>query len=220
MRPRPHPLAALLSIALLCNTAVAEEEGPLSDRGKTALGLPLPSSGSKGISIWRVRSKTMWGFEMDFSHVSASRVSGPVRPPEVRDGVTYYPLDDRLRIGLRPTLTIKRFSPVRRTVAPFWYQTLYGNFSYLKFPQRDEPIQRGKINWSAGVGLGFGVAWFPWQRVSLSLRQGIALEFKQEDVGTAALSNSPRDEPTIVKVLDNTFSLLIPSMRLIALFHF
>ena len=109
---------------------------------------------------------------------------------------------------------------MHRTMAPFWYQTLYGNFSYLRFPQRDEPIQRGRINWSVGVGLGFGVAWFPWQRVSLSLRQGIALEFKRDDIGTAALPNSPEDEPATVKVLDNTFSLLIPSMRLLALFYF
>ena len=207
-------------MAILCGTAVAEEEDPLSDRGKTALGLPLPSIDSKGISIWRVRFKTMWGFEMNVSHVSASRVSGPVRPPEVRDGVTYNSPDDRLIIGLRPALTIKRFRSERRTVAPFWYQTFYGDFSYLKFPQRDDPIQRSKTHWSAGVGLGLGMAWFPWQHIGVSLRQGIAFEFKQNDIGTAALSNSPQDELTTVKVLDNTFSLLIPSMRLLALFYF
>lgn len=209
----------LVTAAIFCGTAVAEEKSPLSDRGKTALGLPLPSINYKGISIWRVRSKTMWGFEMDLSSVSASRVSGPRRPPEVRDGVTTYPPEDRVLLRLRPALTIKRFRSVRSEVAPFWYQTLYGNFSYSRF-SRDEPIQRGRISWSAGVGLGLGVAWFPWQRVSLSLRQGIALEFKQDDVGTVALYNSPQDEPTTIKVLDNTFSLLVPSMRLLALFYF
>ena len=213
-------LYVLVITAILCGAAVAEEESPLGDRGKTALGLPLPSIKGKGLSIWRVRSKTMWGFEMDVSSVSASRVSGPVRPPEVRDSVTYHPPEDRVRLQLRPALTIKRFRSIRSDVAPFWYQTLYGNFSYSRFPQRDEPIRRVRIHWSAGVRLGLGVAWFPWQRVGLSLRQGIALEFKRDDIGTAALSNSPQDEPTTVKVLDNTFSLLIPSMRLLALFYF
>ena len=72
-------------MAILCGTAVAEEEGPLSGRGKTALGLPLPSIDSKGISIWRIRSKTMWGFEMDVSRISTSRVIDPYRPEKLSE---------------------------------------------------------------------------------------------------------------------------------------
>ena len=151
----------------------------------------------------------MWGFEMDVSKISISRVADPYRP------------EDRTTIYLRPALTIKRFRPLRQNIAPFLYQTLSAKITYNKFTHIDDRLQRTSfLDWSAGMGIGLGVAWFPWQRVSLSLRQGISLEFKQDDIATAALSNSPQDEPTTVKVLDNTFSLLIPSMRLLALFYF
>ena len=116
------------------------------------------------------------------------------------------PKDDSIDIHLRPALTIKRFSPLRlkKDVVPFSYQTIYGIVSYWGAPSND------RLLWSAGVGLGLGVAWFPFQRVSLSLRQGIELEFDH------IYFDPPKPD------LDNTykFSLNVPPMQLLALFHF
>lgn len=199
MRPLSHQLVALLSLSLLCSTAVAKEETTLGARGKTAIGLPLLPSPDymRGISIWCVRHTTMLGLEMNVSTASTAQVKRNERN------------EDRSSIGINAALTIKRLRPLRWSLAPFLYQTLYGTVARSKSPAQYS------MQWSAGVGLGLGALWFPGQRVSLSLRQGLALELRNSKEESNFF-----DSPKAKLEEFSQFSIVVPSMRLVALFHF
>lgn len=161
-------IAILLSLFLLYGNAVAEPEATLSDRGKTALGVSLPSPG--GMSIWRVRPTTMWGFEMSFSTIEAAWQRYTDRNPETVTMV----------IGrLRPSIILKQFSPLRDDVAPFLYQTASASINRYSLSSYEDQ----SLRWSIGAGLGIGVAWFPFKRVSLWLRQGTYLQFSSVSEG-------------------------------------
>ena len=151
--------------------------------------------------VWRVRSPTtMLGLELDISGVSYARLTYPMRTGNDDTG-------NHGTILLSPAVVIKRFRPLRSGVAPFSYQTIYTDIRYAR---THIGSSEDRLDWSVGVGLGFGVAWFPWRRVSFSLRQGIELSYKY------ASNVPPKPE------LDHShrFSLGVPSMRLLALVHF
>lgn len=192
-----NSIAVLLSLFLFCGAAVGEEEAFLPNRGKTAIGMSLPSVDSKSVSIWRVGSKSMLGVEIGTFRFRSSRTSLPDTNRD-RNQV----------LIINPALTLKRFRPLNQNVAPFSYQTIYGFVDYKKKNSSDR-----SITWSAGVGLGLGVAWFPFQRVSLSLRQGIGLRFMHYTYDP--LPDSP-DPATNTSTLDFHAS----PMQLLALFHF
>ena len=124
---RTYSIAALLSLNLFCTVAVAKEQEALSGRGKTALGLSILSHEDAGVSIWRVQSTTMWGFEMDVSNV---------RVAQIRDNRSDRTITS---LSLSPALTIKRFRRLHGKVAQFSYQTIYGNVSYRDFTSRQPP---------------------------------------------------------------------------------
>lgn len=181
---------------------VAEEEAALSDHGKMALGVSLPLESAGGISIWRVRPTTMLGFEIGSSDVSFARRDYP-------DGT-----ENHTAFLLNPALTVKRFRPLRHDVAPFSYQTISATVVYLGRPYRDE------MYWYARVGMGFGVAWFPFKRVSLSIRQGVTLSFRHDYVNPPQSEYERDGVRTIPLNGAKTVHLSVHTMRLLALFHF
>lgn len=192
-------IAVLLTLFLLCDNAVAESEAALSDRGKTALGISLPSP-QAGISIWRFRPATMWGFEMRLSTIETAWQRYTDRNPETVEMV----------VGrLRPSIILKQPSPLRDDVAPFFYQTASASIDYFNLSSYEGADRR----WSVGAGLGIGVAWFPFKRVSLWLRQGAELEFRS--VSTGGPPNSTDDFEG-----EKRLSLSFRSMRLYALVQF
>ncbi len=179
-----HALTTLLALAACCSAVIAEDRDILMGRGSLAIGLPLPSHKGKGVSIWLVRSKTMVGLEID-GYSDKTRVSW------------FDSSEDRDAYLFRSTLTIKRFRSLQHDVAPFWYQAISTELAAIKFGGSLEHFKR------ATAGVGFGMAWFPWQRTSLSLRQGV--EF--------AVERSPGPK-------SSSSTHLNLSMRLLALFHF
>ena len=192
-------VAILLVLFLLCDNAVAESEAALSDRGKTALGVSLPSPGTS-ISIWRVRPTTMWGFEMGFATIEAAWQRYTDRDPEMVEMV----------VGrIRPSITLKQFSPLRGDVAPFLYQTASASINFYSLSSYEDQTLR----WSVGSGFGIGVAWFPSKRVSLWLRQGTELQFRS--VSEGGPPNATDDFEG-----EKRLSLSFPSMRLYALVQF
>lgn len=187
-----------LSIVLLCIPALAEEKISLQERGKNAIGVPLPSA-RYGINIWRVGEKTMFGVEIETLRLSNSRTSSNDKR------IKNY---EKTGINISSALTLKRFRPMRWDLSPFSYQTLYGELRYA-----NENTKGEFTTWSVGAGLGLGVAWFPFKRVSLSLRQGFALKLKRR-----GLAPSPSAEPH--SNYYNTIDFMASPMRLLALFHF
>ncbi len=154
-----RPLTVLLSLALLASNVVAEDDVTLANHGKSALGLSVLSPKQAGISLWRVRAKTMWGFEMDLAEVSTVRQIGNLTK-------------DYLNIRFRPAFTIKRFGSLKRKTVPFSFQTIYASIFHSSY---DAFASFGSQ--SAGIIVGIGVLWLPLKDVSLSFRQGIALAY-------------------------------------------
>jgi hypothetical protein len=191
--------ATSLAIVLLCIPALAEEKISLQDRGKNAIGIPLPSDGFS-INIWRVGEKTMFGVEVEALGLSNTRRN--FNDESVKDS-------ENTGINITSALTLKRFRPMRWELSPFSYQTLYGDIRYANISAKGK-----STTWIAGAGLGLGVVWFPFKRVSLSLRQGFALEIKRNRVDPDPFF-SPESHSNA-----NTFAFTAPPMRLLALFHF
>lgn len=192
-------IAILLALFLLCDNAVAESEAALSDRGKTALGVSLPSPGAS-ISIWRVRPTTMWGFEMGFATVEAAWQRYTDRDPEMVEMV----------VGrISPSITLKQFSPMRDDVTPLLYQTASASVNHFSLSSYEDE----DLRWSIGAGLGIGVAWFPSKRISLWLRQGAELQFRSESRGGPPNSTDDFEG-------EKRLSLSFRSMRLYALVQF
>lgn len=197
MRHGTYPtVAILLALFLPYDNAVAESEAALSDRGKTALGVSLPSPGAS-ISIWRVRPTTIWGFEMGLAAVEAAWQRYTDRNSEMVVG------------RIRPSITLKQLSPLRDDIAPFLYQTVSARIDRFSLSSREDQDMR----WSVGAGLGIGVAWFPFKRVSLWLRQGAELKF--ESVSKGGPPNATSDFEG-----EKRLSLSFRSMRLYALVQF
>jgi len=152
-------MIALLCVVLLYATALAEEE--VSDRGKTALGVSLPSP-QKGISVWRVSPNAIWGLEVDYSLAERAW-----RQSTDNSTLTI--------VSVRPSLVFKQLRPMRRDVAPFLYQAIYTGIHYMKTSP-----EAGDTNWDVGATLGVGAMWFPVKQVSLVVRQGVTLEFQEQ----------------------------------------
>ena len=190
-------IATSLSILLLCIPVLAEEKISLRDRGQNAIGVPLPSA-EFGINIWRVGEKTMFGVEIETLGLSNSRISFNDKS-----------IEDHANTGINigSALTLKRFRPMRWELSPFSYQTLYGDIRYANVSTKGE-----STTWSVGAGLGLGVAWFPFKRVSLSLRQGFAFELRRHRLDSSR-SSEPHSNT-------NTLALMASPMRLLALLHF
>ena len=170
MRLLTSPPCRLGAVALLVATGAAAHpspQGPLAERGTWALGFALPSSEGSSFSLWRVRSpETALGLEGSFSWAQSDHeLDGGPRKRDQRY--------NSLNLQLRPTF--KRYRPLRHRVAPYFYgQALAG------FTDKDEEYWYDPTTGSMvelGVGLGLGVDWFPFQRVSIGGRTGLSLRF-------------------------------------------
>lgn len=177
---RPFRLGA---IALLTGAAGAAADslpqGPLAERGTWALGFDLPykevivyptgsgSTSGSGFSLWKIRSpETALGLEGAFSWAQSDRELDA--GPRKRD--RYHSLS----LQLRPTF--KRYRPLRHQVAPYFYGQALGGFT-----DKDEEYWYLDTTIGSmvelGVGLGLGVDWFPFKRVSIGGRTGLSLRY-------------------------------------------
>ena len=165
----------LIGIVLLISTAAADQD-PLADRGNWALGMALPSSSGLDLSLWKVRSPvTALGLEIDVSSYYSEHTSDDLENLDRNDSQSQY---RSLRLQLRPT--IKHYRPMRDRVAPFVFYQAHAGFS--GFWDRQEEIdsrmtQRTSSYGDLGIALGLGVAWFPFQRISLSGQTGLDLSY-------------------------------------------
>ena len=152
-------LTTLLAPALLSGPTVAEEEEQIADKARIAIGFSVLSNEGTGMSLWRVRSKSMIGFGLNFY---------------LRDTKAIYETEtkSRLSVSVRPSFTIKQIHSQHK-IASFSYQRLS---AYI---DRDSQRRGADRTWYAEVEIGIGFSWQPLEKVSLSLGQGLALGYRQ-----------------------------------------
>ncbi len=167
---------SLLSMILLTGT-VAWAEGPLADRGGWALGVPLPSSSERSISLWKVRSPvTALGLEIGLSsHYGESTIDDL----ENLDREDLRIRDRSLRMQLLPA--IKHYRPLHEEVAPFVIYKVHTRFAIWDRGFGSEFVKRRtRTEGDLGLSVGLGTEWFPFQRISLSGQTGLDLSYRYE----------------------------------------
>lgn len=209
MRLLTYRLFRPVAVALLAGATGAAADspprGPLAERGTWALGFDLRSEGS-GFSVWKVQSPdTALGVKGSLSWALDDR--------DLED-----PWSDRqshrLRLELRPTL--KRYRAQRNRVAPYLYYQGLAGFSGHRSEHGDREASSSMVN--LGVGLGLGVDWFPFQRVSIGGRTGMNLSYRFGEL-TGSVTRSP-GEVERVPSTDRTLSLRTLRTDLTALVYF
>ena len=152
-------LTTLLVPALLSGPAVAEEEGQIADKARIAIGFSVLSNEATGMSLWRIRSKSMIGFGVNL-YLSSTKA---IYETETKS---------RLSVRVRPSFTIKQIRS-RHKIASFSYQRLS---AYIN---RDSQRRGEDRTWYAEAEIGIGFSWRPSEKASLSLGQGLALGYRQ-----------------------------------------
>ncbi len=167
---------SLLSLILLTGAA-ASAEGPLADRGGWALGVPLPSSSERSISLWKVRSPvTAFGLEIGLSSLYRESTIHDLDNLDRDDIRIPY---RSLSLQLRPA--IKHFRPLHNEVAPFViYKAHAGIAIWDRGFGSDSVKQRTRTERDLGLAVGLGADWFPFQRISLSGQTGLDLSYRYE----------------------------------------
>ena len=108
MRMGTRTLTTLLALTLLSGPAVAQEQ--TADKAKIAIGFSVLSDEGAGMSLWRVRSRSMIGFGLD---VNLDRSS-----------ISYENSQEDIHlIIVRPAFTAKQIHS-RSEIALFSYQTI------------------------------------------------------------------------------------------------
>ena len=127
-----------------------------------ALALDLPK---EGVSFWRLHEKTAWGLELEYEQRWIQDDTDPVR--------LWSQFDERC-LGL--AVVLQRSQPFRSDLAPFWFARLDG-FHDMADPPPDDRARRGSslTEWETGIALGVGIAWKPFERVAVWVRQGLHL---------------------------------------------
>ena len=169
---------SLLAVILLTGAA-ASAEGPLADRGGWALGVPLPSSSERSISLWNVRSPvTALGLETGFSSYSGEYDSDDLEDLDRGDTRSR---SRSLRLELRPAIKLYRL--LHDQIAPFVFLKAHAGFVFWdsRF-DRDSVRQstRNDRDHDLGSAVGLGTEWFPFQRISLSGQTGLELNYRYE----------------------------------------
>ena len=165
----------LIGIVLLISTAAADQD-PLADRGNWALGVALPSSSGLDLSLWQVHSPvTALGLEIDFSLYYSERTYDDLENLDRNDTQSQY---RSLWLQLRPT--VKHYRPLHDQVAPFVFYQVHADFSVWDRQEEtgSRMTQSTRSNSDLGIALGLGVAWFPFQRISLSGQTGLDLSYR------------------------------------------
>ena len=165
----------LIGIVLLISIAAADQD-PLADRGNWALGVALPPSSGLDLSLWKVHSPvTALGLEIGFSSYYSDRTYDDLENLDRNDSQSQY---RSLRLQLRPT--VKQYRPMHDRVAPFVFYQVHADFSVWDRQEETGPrmTQSTRSNSDLGIALGLGVAWFPFQRISLSGQTGLDLSYR------------------------------------------
>ena len=181
----------VLLLALPLPLVADDRQAPSS---QAALGLSVLD---RGISLWRIRSKTMWGLELDELEATRARLLFNVGSTSKDHTVRF-----------RSALTRKRLASPDK-VTRFSYQTGYTRLFYNRF-DNDDVI----YFWSAGVEMGVGALWRPLKTVSVSLRQGLAVEYQYRERDWATRPEDGRVNTT------KRLLLRMPSPRLLVLINF
>ena len=153
-------LFVVLVLAFLVSTAHAGEE-PMAARTRAAIGLaPL----ERGLSLWLVRPKTMAGLELDRFEWSKDRVFEWSEPYPGREHIESF--------HFRVSLAVQRTF----TKGPM-FQFGYLRINHISYQAQAEASTNG-----GGTGFegGWGILWRPWEKLAVSLRQGVVYEGYEE----------------------------------------
>lgn len=198
MRMATRTLTDLLALFLLSGPAAAQEEELTADKTKTAIGFSVLSSNEgAGMSLWRVRSRSMMGFGLDVILDSAS--------------ISYENSQEDIHlIIVRPAFTTKQIHS-RSKMASFSYQTISMGIRTMNSKQIDSIMnskRRDHRRWSAKGEIGIGFIWRPSKQASISLRQGLTFGYSH---------NNPSG-PTIIR--SGTILARISPTRILVLCYF
>ena len=152
----------LLGIVLLIGTA-ASAQGPLADRGKWALGVALPSSNERSLSLWKVHSPvTALGLEIDVSWRYNTSTYDDL------DNLNWFSYQfHSLRLQLNPT--VKRYRSLHDQVASFVFYQAHANFYFRNHrSDSDSGTQRTTTETDSDLGIALGLG---YRLVSLPTHQ-------------------------------------------------
>ena len=150
----------LFALALMASPTLAVEEP--QPRTQVAMGL---GALDRGISLWLVRPKTWVGVEFDRLQWSWDQLD----------------IDTFLSFHVRGALTVKRIF-TRGPVFQLGYLSTY-HISRQTEGQIGDPtgtLER-RSGGSGGLEVGWGFLLRPWEKVSISFRQGVAYEFFEDN---------------------------------------
>ena len=141
-----------------------------------AIGLNLPK---EGLNFWKVSDRSAWGIEVNGSW-STRTGTGPSETAVVDvDSESYF-----VNVGL----TAQFFRPTEHRVKPFAASRVRWNRSGRYDDNRKVYQMTG-----GNFGIGVGVAWEPWDRVGLWVRQYLSVdvhsnEWTREGVETSGFA--------------------------------
>lgn len=185
----------LLALLAMLATSVAHADNQSEPQNQIAIGLPVLD---RGVSLWLVRPKTMWGLEFDALESSWDELSFD---HSVETDTR------RKRYHIHSALTVKR-RVSEGQVAQFAYLTVYAE-------HREAQLAEDILLWTdSGLEVGLGGLWRPWKKVSVLLRQGFAFAYSEKT------QSAFPDELRAEDLKRETFSLYLTKPRLLVLLHF
>ena len=127
--------------------------------GQRAVGLNLPK---KGLSFWKVGDRSAWGIEVNGSWITRTGAAPSETAVGDVDSESYF-----VNVGL----TAQFFRPTEHRVKPFAASRVIWNRSG-RYDENRKVYQMTGGNF----GIGVGVAWEPWDRVGLWVRQYLSVD--------------------------------------------
>ena len=187
----------MLLFALLAMLATSVAHAESEAQNQIAIGLPVLD---RGVSLWLVRPKTMWGLEFDALESSWDEL---LFDHSVETDTS------RRRYHIHSALTVKRqVSDSEGQVSKFAYLRVYAE-------HRETQLAEDILLWTdSGLEVGLGGLWRPWKKVSVLLRQGFAFEYSEKT--QSAFPDRLREEDLDAE----TISLYMTKPRLLVLLHF
>ncbi|NKB69456.1 MAG: hypothetical protein GKR89_20485 [Candidatus Latescibacteria bacterium] len=184
----PSRLIHLVLFLALTAPATAQ----LAERGNWALGLALPTNDTSSFSLWKVQSpKTLLGLDIRLSWNYGARDSST--PDRDRPTVESHTL------GLQVRPTLRRYYPLRDKIAPFTFYQLHIGFTGRKDDSASGDSQSTSTTTTAGLSLGIGADWFPFQRFSLGAQTGLTFAYLHTRSDTRPERNSSSRWSTVLQ---------------------
>lgn len=187
----------------------------ISEAGKRAVGLSVLNQ--QGLSLWRGHQaeRTWWGTEVDIeaarSNVTIDHFGRGAYVLDDDHGYVYDTLGtlvNEYTIRFRTALTRKRIASPEK-VSRVSYQSGYAGFSHTRW---DTGIHIA-TGWYGGVEIGLGVMWKPLKKLSVSLRQGLALEFRYRNRDRSFLAQEGEQYFVVVEEIVTTKTLTISVLK-------